>query len=89
MFVDPDWKDLEATVMWLGGHPKIAEGIAKRQRQMVVERGFLSQAAEVCYWRALIRGWSSVVGLEDEKWRKEGGEGVRFETFSLTGRVKD
>jgi hypothetical protein len=89
IFVDPDWKDLEATVMWLRDHPKIAEGIARRQREVVVERGFLSQAAEVCYWRALVRGWSRVVRLGDEKWMEEGGEGVRWETFGLTGRVRD
>lgn len=87
VFVDPDWKDLEATVMWLREHPKIAEGIAQRQRD-IVRKGYMSQAAEVCYWRSLIRGWSSVVRLKDEKWAEEGGEGVRWETFSLIGKME-
>lgn len=75
---------LEATVMWLRENPGVAEGIAHRQREGV-EKGYLSEAAEVCYWRGLIRGWSSVVRLDDPKWKEEGGEGVRWETFALTG----
>jgi len=85
--VDPDWEDLAATVMWLRDHPKIAEGIAVRQRE-ILKKGYVSEAAEVCYWRSLIRGWGSVVKLGDEKWTQEGGEGIRFETFSLMGKTK-
>jgi len=71
--------------MWLRSNPVTAEGIANRQRAQFVQSGMLGQAAETCYWRALIRGWSSVAVL-DEKWRREGGEGVRWETFSLMGK---
>lgn len=93
IFVDPEWKDLERTVMWLKAHPDIAEGIAERQRKMVAEAGYLSQASEVCYWRYLIRGWSQVVEIDEKMWGKwdsqgvENGEGVRWETFSLTGKA--
>jgi hypothetical protein len=93
VFVDPEWKDLEKTVMWLEAHPDVAEGIAKRQRKMMVEAGYLSQASEVCYWRSLIRGWSQVVEIDEEVWGKwdgqgvENGEGIKWETFSLTGKA--
>lgn len=83
IFVDPDWADLEQTVMWLRAHPGVAEAIAERQRELVADRGLLSAAAETCYWRSLIRGWSKVAIAEESAW-KDAGDGVRWETFSLT-----
>lgn len=80
VFVDPDWKDLEATIIWLREHPAVAEGISARQRETFVDSGVLSMAAEVCYWRALIRAWSSVAVLGEE-WNNV--EGIRWETFVL------
>jgi len=71
--------------MWLRANPDVAKGIAKRQRDSV-KRGYLSEAAEVCYWRALVRGWSEVVRLDDARWKVEGGEGLRWETFALLQR---
>lgn len=87
IFVDALWADLEATVQWLEENPKVAEGIAKRQREMFV--GYMTTAAEVCYWRSLIRAWASVAVVEDESiWRdKDGGEGMRWETFSLRHKM--
>jgi hypothetical protein len=87
--VEPDWTDLEQTVEWLQAHPAIAEGIARRQRQMVVDAGYLSPASETCYWRSLIKAWSSVARIDEDvwgRWDDEGpkkGEGVRWETYSL------
>ncbi|KAK0701475.1 glycosyl transferase family 90-domain-containing protein [Apiosordaria backusii] len=69
VFVKPDWSDLEETVRWLEENPKIAEGIATRQRELFVGGGYFSRAAEACYWRALVRGWAEVV-------RPEGGRRV-------------
>ncbi|KAI0481157.1 hypothetical protein GGR56DRAFT_672195 [Xylariaceae sp. FL0804] len=66
VFVAPDWSDLGAAVRWLDDHPDVAEGIARRQRELFVGGGYLGPAAEACYWRALIRGWSSVVRLDDD-----------------------
>ncbi|KAG4444387.1 hypothetical protein IFR05_000152 [Cadophora sp. M221] len=83
IFVDPDWADLEQTVMWLRAHPGVAEAIAERQRELVADWGLLSAAAETCYWRSLIRGWSKVAIPEESAWR-DVGDGVRWETFSLT-----
>jgi len=44
------------------------------------ERGYLSEAAEACYWRRLIRGWSEQVRINEVEWE----EGTRWETYSLT-----
>ncbi|KAI0554690.1 glycosyl transferase family 90-domain-containing protein [Xylaria curta] len=82
VFVAPDWSDLESTISWLEAHPDIAEAIAQRQRNLFVERGYLSPAMETCYWRALIRGWSLVVRPEEEGW-EEDRIGVSWEEFSL------
>ncbi|KAL1844892.1 hypothetical protein VTK73DRAFT_1568 [Phialemonium thermophilum] len=81
IFVAPDWSDLEATVRWLERNPQVAEGIARRQRDLFVGGGYFSPAAEACYWRALIRGWSRVARTEGEGWEEK--EGVRWELFSM------
>jgi hypothetical protein len=81
IFVAPNWSDLEATVQLLEKYPKVAKGIARRQRELFAGGGYLSPAAEVCYWRALIRGWSSVADIDGEKgWE---ADGMSWEQFSL------
>ncbi|KXH63901.1 hypothetical protein CSAL01_02177 [Colletotrichum salicis] len=80
VFVKADWSDLEATVRWLEDHPDVARGIARRQRALFSGRGYLSPAAEVCYWRALVRSWSRVVRVDDDVVRKSAGT-VSFEEF--------
>jgi hypothetical protein len=82
IFVEPDWSDLEHTVTWLEGNPDIAKKIARNQREKIVEAGYLSSAAEVCYWRSLIRAWSEVA-QPTPSWVGN-GLGTRWETFSLT-----
>lgn len=77
--MSPDWSDLEAVIEYLEANPEIAQGIAQRQRETMVDRGYLSQAAEVCYWRRLIRSWSETVRWDKAEW----SEGMRWETFSL------
>jgi hypothetical protein len=81
VFVAPDWSDLKTVIDWLESRPKVADGIARRQREVFVEKGYLSPAAETCYWRALIKGWSEVVRIEDENLEAE--KGVSWELFSL------
>jgi len=86
VFVAADWSDLEQTIAYLRANPDVARGIARRQRQLVSDGGYLSPAAEVCYWRALVRGWASVARTEGvEGWVD--GEGVRLETFAWRGEV--
>lgn len=81
VFVAPDWSDLEDTVSWLEDNLDIAAGIAGRQRDLFVGKGYASPAMETCYWRALLRGWSQVVRLEGEGWENQ--EGVSWEEFSV------
>ncbi|KAI1817391.1 hypothetical protein GGS20DRAFT_35243 [Poronia punctata] len=81
VFVAPDWSDLEQTIEWLEAHPQVAEGIARRQRMLFEDGGYFSPAAEMCYWRALIKGWSEVVRVEDGAF--DDLEEVTWEEFSL------
>lgn len=82
VFVAPDWSDLEATVAWLEAHPQVAEGIARRQRELFAGGGYFSPAAEACYWRALLRGWAKVSRENDDD---DDELGRTFEDFSLSG----
>lgn len=82
VFVAPDWSDLRATVAWLERHPDVAEGIARRQRALFVDGGYFSPAAETCYWRALIRGWSRVAQTVGPAWVGE-PRGVPWELFAM------
>ncbi len=84
VFVAPDWSDLKATVDWLESHPNVARGIARRQRQLFVGGGYFSPAAEACYWRGMIRGWSKVAQMEGQDWEQQ--KGVPWEIFSLGPR---
>jgi hypothetical protein len=83
VFVKPDWSDLQDTIEWLEEHPEVAEGIARRQRDIYTGKGYLSRAAEMCYWRELIHGWSQVARVEDGTWD---GDGISFELYSVSGR---
>ncbi|KAH8590787.1 glycosyl transferase family 90-domain-containing protein [Bisporella sp. PMI_857] len=84
VFVAPDWSDLEETITYLRSNPSIGRGIATRQRELMVGGGYLSEGAEACYWRSLIRAWSKMVRIEDES---EWEEGMRWETFILLGEL--
>ncbi|CAG8977780.1 hypothetical protein HYALB_00010865 [Hymenoscyphus albidus] len=94
IFVQPDWSDLEQTIEWLRKHDDVARGIAERQRNLHVgEGGIISEAAETCYWRALIRRWAGVVREKNgthldsdrEGDERQWGDGMRWESFVLTG----
>ncbi|KAI6374647.1 hypothetical protein MCOR25_003110 [Pyricularia grisea] len=85
VFVAHDWSDLPETVAWLEAHPRVAERIASRQREFLVGGGYFSPAAEVCYWRSLIRGWSKVAHVDPDVWGTR--LGIRFEVFSLKGEL--
>lgn len=82
VFVRPDWEDLQEVVAWLEAHSDVAKGIARRQRETFEGMGYLSPAAEVCYWRALIRGWAEIARPVGEGWDTRG---VPYEEF-VTGK---
>ncbi|KAL7622802.1 hypothetical protein AAE478_006481 [Parahypoxylon ruwenzoriense] len=84
VFVSPDWSDLGATIAWLEAHPSVAAGIAARQRQLYHDGGYFSPAAEMCYWRALIRGWASVVRIDEKAEGFDDLEEVPWEELSIT-----
>lgn len=86
VFVSADWSDLGQTVAWLERNSGVAEGIARRQRGLFVGKGYLSPAAEVCYWRALIRGWSEVVKYDSDEW--DDRRMVSWELFSLNHMIE-
>ena len=90
IFVANDWSNLESTIEWLEANPEAAERIAANQRELMVGKGYLSSAAEMCYWRALIFEWAKHVRPKlqgDKAWGKWEEEGVRWETYALTGKV--
>jgi hypothetical protein len=84
IFVKPDWSDLEETITYLRQNPDIGMSIATAQRELMVGGGYLSEAADTCYWRALIRGWNRTVAIDGREWE---AAGMRWETFSLLGKA--
>jgi hypothetical protein len=82
IFVAGDWSDLNATIYWLEENPAAAAGLARRQRDMFAGGGYMSPAAEACYWRSLLRGWAKVVRPIGEGWEKPGKP---FEEFATEG----
>jgi hypothetical protein len=81
VYVQSDFSDLEMLVGILREFPHVAERIARNQRDLVVRRGYLSVAAETCYWRALIRGWGRSAIVDEREWA--GLQGERYETWLL------
>ncbi len=57
--VKKDWSDLEEKVTYFLDHPDEAQRIANNSVATFRSR-YTSPAAEACYWRRLIHGWSSV-----------------------------
>ncbi|KAF1962517.1 hypothetical protein CC80DRAFT_462678, partial [Byssothecium circinans] len=80
VYTSRNFDDLEATVSFLHQQPHVARRIARNQRGLVAKYGYMSPAAETCYWRGLIRGWASRAEV-DEGWVDEMGE--RYEMWLL------
>ncbi|KAI9167742.1 O-glucosyltransferase-like protein [Paramyrothecium foliicola] len=85
VFVAGDWSDLPATVRWLEDNPLVAAGLARRQKETFTRGGYMTSAAEVCYWRALLKGWSQVARPIGDGWKQTG---VRFEEFVTVGELQ-
>ena len=56
----------------------------------MVNGGYLSEAAEACYWRSLIRAWSKMARTSESEGEKGRGwsEGTRWETYSLIEEIQ-
>ncbi|KAJ5201986.1 CAZyme family GT90, partial [Penicillium cinerascens] len=85
--VERDWSDLENKMDWLLSHEKDAQRIADNNVKVFRER-YLTQAAEVCYWRRLIRQWAKVSDFKPEFYKEDetGNKvwrGLSFESFML------
>jgi hypothetical protein len=88
--VERDFSDLKEKVLKLIENPKEAERIANNSAEVFHNR-YLTPAAQACYWRRLIKAWSTV-SFEPEIWEeaveKPGGEtskrlrGTSFESFA-------
>lgn len=61
--VERDFSDLSAAMEDLLDHPEKAKRIADNSVAVFRER-YLTQAAEACYWRHLIKRWKDVLGFE-------------------------
>ncbi|KAI1764162.1 glycosyl transferase family 90-domain-containing protein [Hypoxylon sp. FL1150] len=88
--VAKDFSNLAETIAWLEENPEIAERIADNSVRTFRDR-YISQAAEVCYWRELIHGWAEVSEKpkiweqEDGRWKRRGAP---FEGLVLMGEVE-
>lgn len=94
--VASDFSNLDKVMKGLLGHGRSrelsAEKIAENNVKTFRER-YLTPAAEVCYWRQLMRGWATVsfepeffrggVGAVKDQWR-----GVPVESFFLERRLQ-
>ncbi|KAK2875961.1 hypothetical protein FQN49_001482 [Arthroderma sp. PD_2] len=85
-----DWSDLHDKIKWLEEHDIDAMRIAENNVKTFRER-YLTPAAEVCYWRHLIRSWAEV-SFEPEFYKEVDGKkvwrGLPVESFMLEGRLQ-
>jgi hypothetical protein len=81
--VERDFSDLNDKVEYYLQFPVLAERIARNSMKTFRER-YLTPAADTCYWRALIAGYSKA-SFKPELFEGEGKEkrrrGMRFENF--------
>lgn len=93
--VAPDFSNLDAVMQGLLGKTKSGElgpeKIADNNVKTFRER-YLTPAAEVCYWRQLVRGWATV-SFEPEFFKgntgqKEEWRGVPVESFMLERKLE-
>ena len=88
--VERSFSNLEETIMSLQNNQAKAERIAENNKRTFREH-YLTPAAEACYWRKLIHGWSTV-SWEPQFWKKdEHGDqvwrGLPVESFLLERKL--
>ncbi|KAF3484072.1 DUF821 domain-containing protein [Arthroderma uncinatum] len=85
-----DWSDLHEKINWLEEHDEDARRIAENNVRTFRDH-YLTPAAEVCYWRHLIRSWAEV-SFKPEFYTEVDGKqvwrGVPVESFMLERRLK-
>lgn len=88
--VERNYENLAEKITWLQKHGSDAERIASNNVKVFRER-YLTSAAEVCYWRKLIHGWSKV-SFQPEFFELVNGtknwRGVPVESFMLERRLR-
>lgn len=88
--VERNYDDLAEKMAWLEAHDEDAQRIASNSVKTFRER-YLTPAAEVCYWRKLIHGWSRV-SFEPEFFEivdgKKRWRGLPVESFFLERRLE-
>lgn len=86
-----DWSDLEREMQHLLSHDEEAKRIADNSVHIFRER-YLTSAAEVCYWRRLMREWKQAIDFEPEFFKMANGKkewrGISVESFLLMGEVE-
>lgn len=88
--VERDFSDLEAKVNYYNNHTEEAQEIASRAKEMFRER-YTSPAATACYWRNLMRAWSTIsfepVIVRKGKGGKQRVRGISIEEFRLVHNI--
>ncbi|KXG52076.1 Lipopolysaccharide-modifying protein [Penicillium griseofulvum] len=89
--VKRDFSDLQEKINWLQTHDDDAQRIANNNVKTFREH-YLTEAAEVCYWRRLIKAWAEVSDFKPEFFKKENGKkvwrGLPVESFFLERRLE-
>lgn len=87
--IDRAFDSLEATIDYLRKNQRVAQRIARNSARTFRDR-YLTPAAEVCYWRSLMRGWAEV-SFEPEFHKTINGtktwRGLPFASFALERRL--
>lgn len=89
--VERSFDNLEQTILSLERDQSQAERIAENSKRTFREH-YLTPAAEACYWRKLIHGWSTV-SWEPQFWKKDQDgnkvwRGLPVESFLLERRLE-
>ena len=83
--VERDWTDLPHKIQELIDNPIKARMIADNNVDVFRER-YLTPAADACYWRALLQGWTTASTQITETMSDPtdvSNKGIRYESFLL------
>ncbi|KJX98528.1 DUF821 domain-containing protein [Zymoseptoria brevis] len=90
--VERDWSDLESTIAYYDENLDEAQKIANRTKEMFRDR-YTTPAATACYWRKLMRAWSTVAFepkvIDETKKGTIRLRGISFEEFIVHDNTRD